>query len=144
VEEDLKQALARLPHGPAFRFVDRLLNLVPGQQATGEYLIRGDESFLSGHFPGQPLFPGVLLVEAAAQLAGIVAQSDPTVPPLPGLKLTAIRSVKIFGGARPGQTLELSARILGRLQNLVQAQAAIVVEGSTILQGELTLSGEAK
>ena len=140
----MKQALERLPHGPAFRFVDRLLSLVPGQQATGEYLIRGDESFLTGHFPGQPLFPGVLLVEAAAQLAGIVAQSDLTVPPLPGLKLTAIRSMKILGGARPGQTLELSARILGRLQNLVQAQAAIVVDGSTILQGELTLSGQSQ
>jgi 3-hydroxyacyl-[acyl-carrier-protein] dehydratase len=144
VDEHLKQALERLPHGPAFRFVDRLLSLVPGQQATGEYLIRGDESFLTGHFPGQPLFPGVLLVEAAAQLAGIVAQSDLTVPPLPGLKLTAIRSMKILGGARPGQTLELSARILGRLQNLVQAQAAIVVDGSTILQGELTLSGQSQ
>ena len=144
MDENLQQALERLPHGPAFRFVDRLLSLVPGQQATGEYLIRGDESFLTGHFPGQPLFPGVLLVEAAAQLAGIVAQSDLTVPPLPGLKLTAIRSMKILGGARPGQTLELSARILGRLQNLVQAQAAIVVDGSTILQGELTLSGQSQ
>ena len=55
--------------------------------------MRGDEPFLRGHFPSHPLFPGVLLVEAAAQLAGIVAQSDPALSPLAGLKLTALRAV---------------------------------------------------
>src|SRR5436853_2809197 len=99
------QALANLPHGPAFRFVDRLISLEPGKHGTGEYRLRGDEAFLSGHFPGQPLFPGVLLVEAAAQIAGIVAQCDPQIPPMPGLKLTALRTVKIFGTAKPGETV---------------------------------------
>src|SRR5207237_1381908 len=80
-----------LPHGPEFRFLDRLLSLEPGKSAAGEYAVRGDEPFLRGHFPGRPMMPGVLLVEAAAQLAGVVAQSDQAIPPLPGLKLTAIR-----------------------------------------------------
>jgi len=95
-------ALSFLPHGPEFRFLDRLLRLDPGRSGEGEYQVRGDEPFLKGHFPGQPLFPGVLLVEAAAQLAGVVAQSDPNIQPLPDLKLTALRSVKILGSARPG------------------------------------------
>ena len=135
-------ALSFLPHGPEFRFLDRVNELQPGQSGDGEYLVRGDEPFLKGHFPGQPLFPGVLLVEAAAQLAGVVAQSDPNIAPLPGLKLTALRNVKILGTARPGETLHVKAQITGRLGNLVQATASIRVRDMQVLQAELVLSGE--
>ena len=139
--DELQSALSRLPHGPEFRFVDRLLSLVPGKEGTGEYRVRGDEPFLRGHFPDAPLMPGVLLVEAAAQLAGVVAQSDPAIAPLPNLKLTALRNVKILGSARPGEIIQLEARIVGRLGNLIQAQATARVNGQTVLQAELVLSG---
>ena len=139
--DPLLEALKSLPHGPEFRFVDRLLSLVPGQEGVGEYLVRGDEAFLRGHFPGDPLFPGVLLIEAAAQLAGVVAQNDPIIPPLPGLKLTALRAVKIQGTARPGETVRIEARIEGRLGLLVQAQAGVFVSGNKILSADLTLTG---
>ena len=140
----LQSALSHLPHGPEFRFVDRLVSLDPGKSGSGEYRVRGDEAFLRGHFPGQPLMPGVLLAEAAAQLSGVVAQCDPALPPMPGLKLTALRGVKILGSARPGETLRIEARVLGRLGNLVQAQATVSVDGRLVLQAELTLSGEMK
>jgi 3-hydroxyacyl-[acyl-carrier-protein] dehydratase len=141
-DDSLQSALRSLPHGPEFRFVDRLLELDPGKSGVGEYRVRGDEPFLRGHFPDDPLMPGVLLVEAAAQLAGVVAQSDPAIPPLAGLKLTALRAVKILGTARPGETLRLEARIAGRLGNLIQAQAAASVNGQTVLQVEVVLSGD--
>ena len=140
-EAQLQAALALLPHGAEFRFVDRLLELDPGKSGVGEYLVRGDEPFLRGHFPGEPLMPGVLLVEAAAQLAGVVAQSDPTIPPLPGLKLTALRNVKILGSARPDEVLHIEARVTGRLGNLIQAQGSITVRGEIILNSELSLAG---
>ena len=139
----LEQALELLPHGAEFRFVDRLIGLEPGKNGVGEYTLRGDEIFLRGHFPGQPLMPGVLLIEAAAQLAGVVAQSDSSLAPLPGLKLTAIRQAKILGAVKPGECLRLEAHVIGRLGNLVQAQATAAVGGKMILQVELTLSGEA-
>ena len=139
----LTEALALLPHGPEFRFLDRLLSLDPGKSGSGEYTVRGDEPFLRGHFPGQPLFPGVLLLEAVAQLAGVVAQSDPHIPPLPGLKLTALRGAKILGTARPGETIHMEARVLGRLGNLVQMAATAEVAGMVVLGAELVLSGEA-
>jgi 3-hydroxyacyl-[acyl-carrier-protein] dehydratase len=137
----LQSALKSLPHGPEFRFVDRLVSLVPGEAGVGEYLVRGNEFYLRGHLPGDPLLPGVLLVEAGAQLAGVVAQNDPRWPPLQGLKLTALRAVKILGTARPGQTVRLEARVTGRLGALVQAQACAFVDGATVLTAELTLSG---
>jgi 3-hydroxymyristoyl/3-hydroxydecanoyl-(acyl carrier protein) dehydratase len=139
-----EQALELLPHGAEFRFVDRLLSLEAGKQGVGEYTVRGDEPFLRGHFPGQPLFPGVLLVEAAAQLAGVVAQSDPEIPSLAGLKLTALRSIKIFGTAEPGQTIRLEVRLAGRMAGLIQAETSASVNGKTVMQGELTLSGAQK
>src|SRR5579862_3362581 len=137
----LEKALASLPHGPEFRFLDRLTALDPGKSGAGEYTVRGTEPFLKGHFPGQPLMPGVLLIEAAAQLAGTVAQSDPQIPPLPNLKLTALRNVKIFGTARPGESVQLQAAVKGRLGNLVQAETEARVNGHVILNAQLTLSG---
>ena len=142
MNESLSRALESLPHGAEFRFIDRLLALDPGVSGAGEYQVRGDEPFLRGHFPSHPLMPGVLLLEAAAQLAGTVAQSDPKVPPMPGLKLTAVRGAKILGTARPGEVIRFEARVVGRLNNLVQAQALASVNGSLVLQAELTLSGD--
>ncbi len=143
MNSELAVALAKLPHGPEFRFVDQLTHLDSGVSGKGEYLVRGDEAFLRGHFPGQPLMPGVLLLEALAQLAGVVAQSDPYVASLPGLKLTALRGVKILGSAVPGETLQIEARITGRMGNLVQAQGSVSVGGRIVAQGDLTLAGSA-
>ena len=140
--DPLSQALARLPHGQEFRFVDRLLTLNPGLEGTGEYTVRGDQPFLRGHFPDDPLMPGVLLIEAAAQLAGTVAQSDPNLPPLAGVKLTAVRGAKILGTARPGEKVRLQTRIVGRMGTLIQAEAQVLLDAQIILETSLTLSGE--
>ena len=139
----LQLALKSLPHGPEFRFVDRLLSLTPGNEGVGEYRVRGDEYYLRGHLPGDPLLPGVLLIEAGAQVAGMVAQEDPANPSLPGLKLTALRAVKILGSARPGETLLIEAAITGRLGHLVQAKVSASVSGVIVMSAELTLSSTA-
>jgi 3-hydroxyacyl-[acyl-carrier-protein] dehydratase len=139
--QTLSLALKSLPHGPEFRFVDQLTGLDPGKSGAGEYRLRGDEPFLRGHFPGQPIMPGVLLIEAAAQLAGIVAQSDPQFAPLAELRLTGLRAVKILGTAIPGEIIQMDAQITGRLGNLVQAHVKAKVAGRDVLQAELTLAG---
>jgi 3-hydroxyacyl-[acyl-carrier-protein] dehydratase len=141
--ELLQEALRSLPHGPEFRFLDRLVSLAPGKSGVGEYRVRGDEYYLRGHLPGEPIFPGVLLIEACAQLAGVVAQNDLVIEPLRGLKLTALRAVKILGSARPGETVRLEATITGRLGPLVQAEASAFVSDTKVLSAELTLSGTA-
>ncbi|HXP62607.1 MAG TPA: hypothetical protein VN829_19055 [Dongiaceae bacterium] len=143
MSDPLEDALKSLPHGPEFRFVDRLLSLVPGQKGVGEYRVRGDEYYLRGHLQGEPLFPGVLLIEAAAQVAGTVAQNDPDFPAFEGLKLTALRSVKLLGTARPGETVVLEATITGRLGHLIQAKATASVSGVQVMSAELTLCGAA-
>jgi len=140
--DSVNDALRFLPHGPEFRFLDRLTSLNPGREGAAEYTVRGDEAFLKGHFPGDPVMPGVLLMEAAAQLAGTVAQSDPQTAPLRALKLTAVRGAKILGIVRPGETIALEARVIGRMENLVQATVIAAVGDRKVLQVELTLSGD--
>jgi 3-hydroxyacyl-[acyl-carrier-protein] dehydratase len=133
--------LNSLPHGPEFRFVDRMLSLTPGREGVGEYRVRGDEYYLRGHLPGEPILPGVLLVEAGAQVAGMVAQEDPANPTWPRLKLTALRAVKILGSARPGETLRIEAVITGRLGSLIQAEVSAFIADTKVLSAELTLTG---
>jgi len=137
----LALAMRSLPHGPEFRFVDRMVSLTPGKSGVGEYRVRGDEYYLRGHLPGEPILPGVLLVEAAAQVAGMVAQEDPANPRWPKLKLAALRGVKILGPVRPGQTLRIEASITGVLNSIIQAQVSAFVENAKVLSAELSLSG---
>ncbi len=135
-------AISDLPHGPEFRFVDSLELLDPGRAAVGRYLLKPEAFFLPGHFPGRPLLPGVLMIEALAQVAGIAAQTDPDLPPLADLRLTAVRQCKILGTIAPGQTLRIEAEISGRLGGLVQAAGKIVADdGAVLLEGQITLSG---
>jgi 3-hydroxyacyl-[acyl-carrier-protein] dehydratase len=141
MDDLLQVALKALPHGAEFRFLDGLLSLTPGEVGVGEYHVRGDEYYLRGHLPGEPLLPGVLLVEAGAQLAGVVAQEDPYNPSMPRLKLTALRAVKILRSAGPGETVRLEARITARFGMLVQARVSASINGAQAMAAEVTLSG---
>ena len=138
----MQAALSNLPHGPEFCFIDTLDALVPGQSGAARYLLRGDEAFLAGHFPGAPLMPGVLMVEAIAQLGGVVAQADPGIPPLCILRLAAIHSAKITGAAVPGQTLLLQVAVLGRMGGLVQIEGQACIGSQLVLTTRVTLGGD--
>jgi len=142
--EILQLAMRSLPHGPEFRFVDRMVSLTPGVKGVGEYRVRGDEYYLRGHLPGEPIMPGVLLVESAAQVAGMVAQEDPANPTWPRMKLSGLRAVKILGSAKPGDTLRIEATITGRLGPLIQAAVTAFIADTRVLSAELTLAGMAK
>lgn len=65
-----------LPHRPPFRFVDRVVEMVPGESIEARYLVTGEEDFLAGHFPGRPIFPGVIQLEALAQAGAIAVLAD--------------------------------------------------------------------
>ncbi|NOY00319.1 MAG: beta-hydroxyacyl-ACP dehydratase [Verrucomicrobia bacterium] len=143
----LKHSLSALPHGPDFRFVDELTAVNPGISASGLYTIKGTEDFLAAHFPGNPLMPGVLMIEAIAQVAGIAAQSDSTNDPaFANLRLAAVSQAKIFGAARPDDQLAIHAKIVAVMGGLIQAEGHIVIvdedreSDSPIAKCQITLS----
>ncbi len=66
-----------IPHRPPFLLVDEILELEPGVRVVGQKTVRPDEWYLQGHFPGRPIMPGVLMVEALAQTGAVGVLSDP-------------------------------------------------------------------
>lgn len=136
----LTPILDSLPHGPEFRFIDELIKLEPGKCGLAINTLHGREDFLKGHFPGDPIMPGVLMIEAIAQLAGIVFQASIAESDRRPLLLTAVRGAKIKGTARPGEHMSISAEIVGQLGNLIQASGSVTVKDTVIAESQITLS----
>lgn len=141
----LVQALSSLPHGPEFRFIDELVELQPGVSAKARWTLKGTEEFLRGHFPGHALLPGVIMIEALAQLGGILTQTRPGIEPMSDLRLTAVRQFKILGSIVPGQSLVIEAKLEGALDPVVQVSGSIADEaGNKLAQGGVLLAGTVK
>lgn len=135
------QELRSLPHGPEFRFVEKMTALIPGVSGSATYWISGKEPFLKGHFPENPLWPGVIMIEAIAQLGGVIAQSDPTHEKLADLRLTSVKNAKILGTSSPGTLLTIEATVEGRMGNLIQVKGTVSAAESILAQATIMLSG---
>lgn len=75
---DIKEILNILPHRYPFLLVDRIEKIVPGQEVVGLKNVTVNEPFFTGHFPGNPIMPGVLIIEAMAQVGGVLAYQSST------------------------------------------------------------------
>ena len=129
-----------LPHGPPFLFVRQLLSGDPGHAAECSTVFPDDDPIFAGHFPGNPIVPGVILTEALAQTAGIAAATGFPEDARPLFLLSAIKEMKFFGAVRPASEIRLRANKVARVGNLWQFKVAATSSGKTVAEGRLVLS----
>jgi 3-hydroxyacyl-[acyl-carrier-protein] dehydratase len=136
----MASAFLGLPHRPPFVFVREVIRCEPGFSVDAATSFASDDPMFAGHFPGNPLVPGVILTEALAQTAGLAAASGYPDDAKPLFLLSAIRSMKFFQAVRPGEQIDLRAEKLAQVDDLVQFKVEAGVKGVIVAQGQLVLS----
>jgi len=131
-----------LPHRPPFFFLKRVREWTPGRRVLAEVEFGGDEEFLRGHFPGHPIVPGVILVEACAQAAGLsLAERSDTAPTAARPpSLAKIRAMRFRAPVRPRERLEIEALVTTRFENNGVVEVFVRRDGTVVADGELAIS----
>ena len=138
-----------LPQRTPFLFVDRVVALTAGEKITAEKNLRPEDIFFSGHFPGRPLMPGVLVTEALAQtsglLLGLTAMGDDRKvhEERPGFFLASV-NMKYLTPAQPGDILRLEAGLVKGFAGLYLFNVAASVKNTQAAKGTLSLAEERK
>lgn len=133
---DSDALVALLPHRPPFRFVDAIDALEPGASVQGRYRVTGNEELLAGHFPGNPVFPGVLQLEALAQTGAIAVLADDRYAgklPLFG----GVEKVRFRRLVRPGDELVLAVELERLSARGGWGKGKATVEGKTACDARL-------
>lgn len=139
---DKFEIAAILPHRYPFLLVDRVVEIQAGRRIVALKNVTANEPFFSGHFPGRPLMPGVLLCEAVAQAGGILAHAtDPdTLGPGKIAMLTGLDHARFRQKVTPGDQLRLEVEVVRRRGAFWKMRGAVVVEGKIVAELEFTLA----
>ncbi|NLG65829.1 MAG: 3-hydroxyacyl-ACP dehydratase FabZ [Actinobacteria bacterium] len=130
---------ALLPHRPPFLLVDEVIELDPGVRCVARRAVRPDDWWFAGHFPGNPVMPGVLIVEALAQAGAVAALSLPE--NVGKLALFArIDKVRFKRVVRPGDTLTLTVEVIAMRAGVGRGAVLATVDGEMACRGELTFA----
>ena len=136
---DIMQIMAKLPHRYPLLLVDRVLEVEPGKRIVGLKNVSIDEPFFVGHFPAHPVMPGVLIVEAMAQVGGVLVLlapgSEGRIP-----YFASIERMRFRRPVRPGDQLITEALLLRTRGRFGKAHATSRVDGAVVADGVLTYS----
>ncbi|WP_276856079.1 3-hydroxyacyl-ACP dehydratase FabZ [Intestinimonas timonensis] len=139
MELNIEQIQEIIPHRPPFLLVDKITDYVPGEWAKGIKAVTVNEPFFTGHFPQYKVMPGVLIIEALAQVGAVAILS---LPENKG-KLAffgGIKNARFKKQVRPGDVLELSCELIERRGPVGFGKAVAKVDGKVAAQGELTFA----
>lgn len=134
-----KQIMEIIPHRQPFMLVDTIEELKEGKRAVGKKCVSYNEPFFAGHFPGEPVMPGVLIVEALAQVGAVAILSLPENKGKTAY-FGAINSAKFKGKVVPGDVLLLETEIIKSKGPIGVGSAKATVDGKVVAQAELTFA----
>jgi 3-hydroxyacyl-[acyl-carrier-protein] dehydratase len=130
-----------LPHRYPFLMVDRVTEIVPKKSIKGYKLVSHNEPWAQGHFPSTPIFPGVLIVEALAQLGGLLAYAtEPFDSTTSQMYFLGIDKAKFRHAVSPGDRLDLYVEVIQHRSNVWKLRGEATVDGTLCAQGELLAS----
>src|SRR3984893_15604755 len=129
-----------LPHRPPFVFAPQVIAAEPGVSAECQTQFSSDDPIFAGHFPGDPLVPGVILTEALAQTAGIAAASSYPENSRPRFLLSAIRQMKFLHAVAQSGRIVLRAKKMGEVAGLLQFRVEALVNDKQVAAGQLVLN----
>jgi len=127
-----------LPHRYPFLFVDRIIELTPGERVVGIKNVTGGEPFFQGHFPGHPIMPGVLIVEAMGQVGGVLLLNSQAEPEKSLVFFTGLDNVKFRKPVLPGDQLVLKVEMLFFKRGLCKMRGQAFVGDQLAAEAEMT------
>ena len=136
---DIKQIEEIIPQRPPFLMIDRVEEYIPGESATAYKNVNINEWYFQGHFPGEPIMPGVLITEALAQTGAVAILSLPENKGKNAL-FGGIDKMRFKKVVVPGDVLKLEVKIIKQKGPVGVGEATATVEGKVVAKGELTFA----